>query len=181
MRMASRWAIVVVFALACLTVSACAHTSTTASDAARTLVATGRSVDAATYVTGSWAPNEPARPMPHVVQFTTPSGNIRCTMTSSVPAELMCAIDRYDFAPPARPATCQLNWATGLLDFSGTSATLGQCVGGPQVTYSSKVLSYGSTLTAQGFACYSGSDALTCVKPDTGHGFAVSRAALRTF
>ena len=119
--------------------------------------------------------------MPHIVQFTTPSGNIRCTMASAPPSLLMCAIDKYDFAPPLRPASCHLNWSTGLVDLTAAGASLGECVGGPQVTYRSRVLGYGNAIQALGIGCYSGTAALTCLDIASGHGFALSRAALATF
>lgn len=119
--------------------------------------------------------------MPHVVQFTTPSGNIRCTLTPKLPAALMCSIERYSFGPPSRPAGCHLNWSTSLLDLTSAGAALGQCVAGPQVTVASHVLDYGDVLRAQGFSCYSGGTALTCVEGKTGHGFRVSRDALLRF
>lgn len=141
----------------------------------------GQRVDATSYETGSWAPAGPVQRMPHIVQFTTPSGNIRCTMTPSLPSELMCSVEHYDFAPPVRPASCRLNWSASLLDLTNEAAELGRCVGDAQVTYSSNVLTYGSVIRAHGFSCYSGSAALTCLNTDGGHGFSVSKASLHTF
>ena len=159
------------------------HTSTTVltSDSARALIASVDPVDADGFQTGSWTPAEPAQHMPHIVQFTTPSGNIRCTMASAPPSLLMCSIDKYDFTPPLRPAGCHLNWSTGLVNLIAAGASLGECVGGPQVTYRSRVLAYGSVIQAQGIGCYSASAALTCLDIASGHGFALSRAAFATF
>jgi hypothetical protein len=144
-------------------------------------VASAEHVDANTYQTGSFSPNVPAQRMEDVVQFTTPSGNIRCTMASALPSLIMCSIDSYDFTPPSRPADCHLNWASGLINLHAAGATLGQCVGGPEVTYLSRVLPYGRAIQALGIGCYSSSAALTCVDVDSGHGFTVSKAAFTRF
>lgn len=119
--------------------------------------------------------------MPHIVQFITPSGNIRCTMASTLPSLLMCSIDKRDFAPPLRPASCHLNWSTGLVNLTVAGASIGECVGGPQVTYQSRVLGYGSAIQALGIGCYSASAALTCLDITSGHGFALSKGAFTTF
>jgi len=73
-----------------------------------------------------------------------------------------------------------MEWAS-LLGVTDQGAYIGECVGGEEVTFSSRVLSYGSAIESQGIACYSGSAALTCVDLATGHGFDVNRAAFVKF
>lgn len=151
------------------------------SASAKALIASAIHVDAEGFHSGSYSPSEPARRMPHVVQFTTPSGNIRCTMASTLPSLLMCSIAKYDFTTPSRPADCHLNWSIGGIELTARGAKIGLCLGGVQVTYSSNVLPYGRAIQALGIGCYSAPEALTCVDISSGHGFSLNRAAFTTY
>lgn len=141
-------------------------------------MSSGIPVDPASYHTGRFGPSGPIQTMPNVIQFQTPSGNIACT--APVSGELACVINASSFAPPARPASCGLNWAAGTVIF-GTVPQLGACLGNPIVTSGSSTLAYGHVLRFGDFACYSGQSALTCLRSSSGHGFNLSRQAYTVF
>ena len=156
--------------------------TSTSGTAPRALIASAVQVDPGGFQTGSDDPSVPAAPMPGVVQFMTPSHNIRCTLIggSSSPASLLCEPSSFTFAIPPMPTTCQNNWAAIFgLDDSGVH--LGMCVGGEEVTFASRVLPYGDAIQTQGIGCYSSSAALTCLDLATGHGFTVNRARFVQF
>ena len=148
---------------------------------ARSVIGSGQAQQPANFQTGSWDLTTAAIAMPSVVQFSTPSRNIRCTFDNSGTPSLMCTIDAYTFAAPSRPADCALNWVPVLIDLAADGAVLGQCVGGPQVTYHSRVLGYGQTLSSGGISCASEPTALTCAIDSTQHGFSLNRQGVRRF
>lgn len=119
----------------------------------------------------------PLPPKPtHFVQFTMPSGNIGCSM-SSPNGVVRCDIGQRDWAPPAKPADCMYDFGQGLV-LGGTAGFV--CAsdtargGGP-------VLPYGSTVREGPFECRSDESGVECTNLDTGHGFLLSAAEYRLF
>ena len=73
-----------------------------------------------------------------------------------------------------------MDW-TAYFSLGDPGVKLGLCLGGEEVTYSSRVLPYGDAIQALGIGCYSSSAALTCLDLATGHGFTVNRASFVQF
>lgn len=122
----------------------------------------------------------PLPPKPtEFVQFTMPSGNIGCYM-SSPNGVVRCDIRQRDWALPDRPADCNPNYDFGQgLVLGGTTARF-VCAtdtalgGGP-------VLPYGSTIRQGPFECQSGESGVECTNLESGHGFLLSAAEYRLF
>ena len=137
-------------------------------------------MDPAGYGSGSYTPTGAVQAMPGSVQFTMPSGNIRCVIIGGQAASLMCVISDHTFASAPRPASCGLNWESATMQLDSQGAHLGACLGGEAIPYQSRVLPYGSQISTGGITCTSGEAALTC-QGSGGHGFALSRAAATTY
>ncbi len=100
--------------------------------------------------------------------FSSPTGNIRCALTTE---DARCDISDRAWQPPARPASCALTWGKGLR----VTATSAQpvCAGG-RVTGGAP-LAYGRSVASGDFRCSSGRDGVTCQHRPSGHGFTISR------
>ena len=157
--------------------------TTDAATEARAQLASAVQVDADDFDTGSYDPSVPAAHLPYSTQFTTPSGNIRCTIRemSPDPASLICAYTTVDFATPPKPADCNHDWAGATFSLDQTGVRLGLCLGDEEVTYSSRTLDYGDAIQTSGIGCYSSSAALTCLDTATGHGFTANRSRFTQF
>lgn len=102
------------------------------------------------------------------VAFSSPSGNIRCVVSS---AGARCDIGSRSWRPPARPASCRDAWGKGLsVDArrAGLSCAADPVPSGPG-------LAYGRRVARGAFTCLSTSDGIRCTG-STGHGFMLSRA-----
>jgi hypothetical protein len=122
-------------------------------------------------------PPLPPKPTSHV-QFTMPSGNIGCFM-SSPNGVVRCDIRQRDWAPPAKPADCMLDFGQGLVLGGGGTAFF--VCAGDTVRGVGPVLPYGSTIRHGPFECRSDESGVECTNLDTGHGFLLSAAEYRLF
>jgi uncharacterized protein DUF6636 len=102
--------------------------------------------------------------------FQTPSKNITCDLSTE---QVRCDIDKHNWAPSAKPASCRLDWGHGLyVDKSGVADFL--CAGDTLKGSATEVLEYGSGLRAGDFLCDSESSAIRCDNEQTGHGFTLA-------
>jgi hypothetical protein len=103
--------------------------------------------------------------------FSSPTGNILCTMRFGV----TCRIGQRDYDDLPRPADCTLDWSA---DFTiGFDAgEFGVCAGDtPFETATAPPLPYGRTSVLRGRACKSTEEGMTCWDTKSGHGFRVAR------
>ena len=110
--------------------------------------------------------------------FRAPSGNIGCELVATQVAR--CDIRDHSWAPPPKPADCDLDWGFGL-----QVATTGQagfvCAGDTAVDPASPVLTYGQRARQGSFVCESAETGVTCTNEATGRGFFLSRESYRIF
>jgi hypothetical protein len=103
--------------------------------------------------------------------FKSPTGNIACYLDDH---SVRCDIHEYNYSPPPKPASCDLEWgdAIGLSEVgSATFACHGDTVFDP----SAPVLPYGSRTRQGPMVCTSAENGVNCVREGTGHGFFISR------
>lgn len=89
-----------------------------------------------------------------------------------------CSIDDADWAPPPRPADCDLGW--------GSDVELGDdaffaCVGDVRIYRQPEEVSYGSEVERGRYACAVEETGVTCRNADTGAGFSISRSRYELF
>jgi len=117
----------------------------------------------------------PSAPSPNITKkvteaaFRTPSQNIGCYLTAEV---ARCDIVKKSWAPPPKPADCELDWGNGISVYQDQEAAF-TCAG-DTVLGAGDVLAYGRSLQAGEFVCDSSSTALRCSNVSSGHGFALS-------
>jgi hypothetical protein len=109
------------------------------------------------------------------VQFSSPSGNIGCTLSS---AGARCDIGERSWKPPPKPQSCSADWGQGLTVAGEAPAFV--CAG-DSVLGSSTELAYGKTLQRGDYSCLSEKDGMTCKNTKTGRGFTVARASYEVF
>jgi hypothetical protein len=193
-----------VFALAALSLAACAPSTgaTTAPAPTVTVIATSAPTPAApsapapgTIVTVTApppvtvtvappappAPPAPAAPVGHITAsgpFQTPSGNIRCTMFAydSGRRSARCAVTSHDWVA-TQPSDCHQNWGDQVEVDQGYPAVVG-CYG-QDVPASTHTLEYGQIQSLGPLSCDSETVGITCTDNDTGHYFFVARETYR--
>jgi hypothetical protein len=101
--------------------------------------------------------------------FSSPTGNIRCTISAD---DARCDIRDRGWRPPPRPASCQLEWGNGAR-VTGAGAELA-CAGDP--VGGGPALDYGRAITRGPFRCTSDQDGVTCEHTPSRHGFTLSRS-----
>lgn len=113
--------------------------------------------------------------MEGLTQFTTPSGNIGCTLDRR---HARCDIREFGFKPPAQPSGCDLEW--------GDSIEVGRR--GPEflchgdTTFNDeRTLPYGDAIEVESIRCDSASQGVTCLDGATGAGFTLSRDSYDLF
>ncbi len=143
-------------------------------------VRSGRMLSAASFRVGALTPGQPLETTPGTLQFTTPSGNIHCGILGPDP-EVVCDVERYSYATPPRPASCELNYAPGYISLLSSGVKQSLCLGGPPINSVSHTLSYGTTLVQGRLACRSEAAFLACADTGTAHGFVVSRTSLYAY
>lgn len=122
---------------------------------------------------------------PGQVAFSTPSANITCNWSltdATGTLGLNCSAKERTSPPPARPADCEMNWATGYVQL-GTDGKVedGVCTGGVISPTMANALDYNSALVAGDFGCLSAESGVTCAHIPSGRGFVLSREELSTF
>lgn len=120
-----------------------------------------------------------------MVAFMTPSANIACNWSVTNPTGelgINCAAKERTSPPPARPANCELNWATSYVQLHPDGVVNdGVCTGGVLTPSIANTLPYGSALVAGDFGCLSAEAGVTCAHIPSGRGFVLSREKLTTF
>jgi Family of unknown function (DUF6636) len=118
----------------------------------------------------------PGAAQPLGYHFRTPSGNISCFGESTF---IRCDIARTSVKPPPKPRSCEFDW--------GNAFGLGQRGRGHRLCVSDstfgarQVLNYGRTIRiGRRLSCTSRRIGLTC-RNSAGHGFFLSRDAIRPF
>ena len=101
--------------------------------------------------------------------FRTPSKNIGCFLSAD---SARCDIVKKRWAPPAKPADCELDWGNGVAVGRDGAATF-TCAG-DTVLGAREELAYGQSLRAGDFVCDSSSVAMRCSNVASGHGFTLS-------
>jgi hypothetical protein len=109
-------------------------------------------------------------PVDDVVAFSSPSGNIGCTLSSE---GARCDIAERAWDPPAAPDSCTQEWGRGLL--VGPDGPAFVCTS-ESVLGAGEVLDYGEVLTRGDFTCVSEQDGMRCTST-TGAGFVLARAS----
>jgi len=110
--------------------------------------------------------------------FQLPSKNIACAMGK--PAYARCDVRQKTFTPPAKPASCPL-------DFGSAVAVQGKrpgafiCIGDTVMNPAAPVLQYGQRSAVGFVVCKSSAAGITCRNKQTGHGFFLAREKFRTF
>ncbi|KQX65641.1 hypothetical protein [Angustibacter sp. Root456] len=116
------------------------------------------------------SPSATAQASDDRVGFSSPSGNIRCEISSQ---GARCDIADHSWTAPAKPASCTGAWGDALqvtaqqASFACTSAA----------PVDGKALGYGSSVSRGDFRCDSDKDGVTCVHRPSRHAFSVARAA----
>lgn len=106
--------------------------------------------------------------------FTSPSGNIACTIDSE---RARCMIKDYDYSPPAKPDDCRLDdW--GAIVVANNEGAGFSCVEAPESEGAARVLGYGDSVSAEGMTCTSTEEGMECKSDDSGVGFNVRRASV---
>lgn len=108
--------------------------------------------------------------------FTSPSGNIGCYITGQ---GVRCDIRDHDWPTPARPASCELDYGSGL-SVNRTGRGHFVCAGDTTLQ-AGPPLAYGSKRSAGRFTCTSRTSGMRCINRRNGHGFALSRESHRRF
>jgi hypothetical protein len=108
-------------------------------------------------------------------QFQLPSGNIGCYIDAN---GVRCDIRERIWQPPAKPASCDVDYGQGIELRDGRAAFV--CAGdttlGGGVT-----LAYGTSIERGSFRCDSSAGGVECKDSRSGHGFHLSRASYRIF
>lgn len=108
--------------------------------------------------------------------FTSPTGNIGCYVDGE---EARCDVAEHTWAPPPRPADCDLDY--GGLGVGATGAASFVCAGDTSLDPSNPPIPYGESIQAGQLRCTSEEVGMTCLSTGSGHGFTVSRTAYRLF
>lgn len=120
--------------------------------------------------------NREVRVVSELTGFTSPTGNIGCYVDA---AEARCDIVEHAWAPPPRPADCDLDY--GGLGVGPTGPAAFVCAGDTSLDPSNPPLRYGQSVQAGQMRCTSEETGITCLSTGSGHGFTVSRATYRLF
>lgn len=106
--------------------------------------------------------------------FTSPSGNISCTIDAE---RTRCVIASFDYKAPAKPDDCQLeNW--GSVVVANTDGAGFSCREAPETSGPARVLGYGESVSADGMTCTSTKEGMTCKADSSGVGFNMRRASV---
>jgi hypothetical protein len=112
-----------------------------------------------------------------LTSFQSPSSNIGCEVNASA---TRCDIKERSWAPPPKPANCDLDWGQGI-EISGTDNPSFVCAGDTALDPSATVLGYGQRTRQGSIVCDSEQAGVTCTNEAGGHGFFLSRDSYRIF
>jgi hypothetical protein len=106
--------------------------------------------------------------------FTSPSGNISCTIDAE---RARCVINDYDYSPPQKPDDCRLDdW--GSIVVANDEGAGFSCLEAPESEGPARVLGYGDSISAAGMTCTSSEEGMECTSDESGVGFNVRRASV---
>ncbi|WP_433369097.1 DUF6636 domain-containing protein [Actinoplanes sp. CA-142083] len=108
--------------------------------------------------------------------FQAPSNNIFCSLTASA---VRCDIVRKTWAPPSKPADCELDWGNGMYIEAGKAGIT--CTGDTLIGSAKQTLDYGKGLRSGTVVCESVSTGLTCRDEKTKRGFTLAVARYSIF
>ena len=108
--------------------------------------------------------------------FISPSGNVTCRLNAEF---VRCDILDRAWAPPPRPADCELDYGQGITIVEGEPAQF-VCAGDTTLGVD-EVLPYGKAMSAGPMRCESAEAGITCRNGETGRGFFISRESYRLF
>jgi hypothetical protein len=114
------------------------------------------------------------------VEFRSPSKNIYCHISGAAHYnEARCDIHAHTFHAPTKPASCQFDWGQSLMVHHRARWA---CVSDPATdSLHVPTLGYGQSKTLGHIRCTSRRTGMVCRNLSTGHGFKLSRAAVRLF
>jgi hypothetical protein len=112
-----------------------------------------------------------------LTSFRAPSSNIGCEVDAS---NTRCDIRERTWAPPPKPASCDLDWGQGI-QISGSAVPQFVCAGDTALDPASTVLAYGARTRQGSIVCESAQAGVTCTNEASGHGFFLSRDSYRIF
>ena len=108
--------------------------------------------------------------------FQSPSGNIGCVISRHA---VRCDIREHDWTAPPKPASCELDWGSGVaVDRHGRAGIV--CAGDTTLG-AGRHLAYGDSIARGRFRCVSRRRGMRCVNRRNDHGFALSRERARRF
>jgi hypothetical protein len=109
--------------------------------------------------------------------FQSPSGNIGCVVGGGL---ARCDIQEHTWTPPPAPASCIDFYGYGVEVIGGHPGEY-TCSGDSVFAPTSPVLQYGDKITKNRFTCTSKTSGMRCSNRNSGHGFFISRDAVKLF
>jgi hypothetical protein len=127
----------------------------------------------------SSTPSEPPTRFVHLASFQSPTGNIGCMLIAGI---ARCDIEKRDWSPPPRPASCPnvVDFGQGL-ELGGSGSARFVCAGDTARDITSPKLPYGTASEVGDFVCVSRPTGITCTSRFNGHGFLISIQSYRLF
>lgn len=120
----------------------------------------------------------PASASTHLRSFQTPSGNIGCVLSNRFGTQARCDIAKHSWNAPAKPASCDLDYGSGL--FIGARGRAHVLCAGDTALHQGPKIAYGRTVRLTPFACKVSTSGIRC-RNAHGHGFFLSRQSYRLF
>jgi len=117
--------------------------------------------------------------------FVSPSDNIRCVLGDDGGDDVGvsyagCHIAQADWAGPAEPSDCELDWFPLAVWVSADGTDLGDCRG-DAFAFDADRLDYGQALAVGDVVCRSEASGVTCENLTTRTGFTIARSGLTLF
>jgi hypothetical protein len=120
----------------------------------------------------------PAAASARVKFFQSPSGNIGCVIGGGI---ARCDIQEHTWTPPPKPADCiDLDYGNGVQVIGGHPGEY-TCAGDTVFSPTAPVVKYGDKITKNRFTCKSKVTGMRCSNRNSGHGFFLSRDAVKLF
>ena len=109
--------------------------------------------------------------------FQSPSGNIGCVIGKQ--QGVRCDIRKHDWTAPPKPASCELDWGSGVV--VGRHGRAEIVCAGDTTLGAGRHLAYGDAIARGRFRCVSRRRGMRCVNRRNDHGFVLSRERVRRF
>jgi hypothetical protein len=110
-----------------------------------------------------------------LVMFSSPSKNIACAMEAGY---ARCDIAQRTWAPPPKPASCDVDYGNGL-DLSKGRAGI-SCAGDTMLGQD-RILGYGQAIRVGSAVCASSAAGMRCADVTSGHGFVLAKEGYQIF